>query len=85
MEIHVHSTANVFMKGHKIQLMIQSSNFPMWDRNLNTGNDPDTDKTIVVAHQKIMHDKDHLTHLVLPVTSDPMGRANNTNVKIATN
>ena len=70
MEIQMHSTASVFLKGHKIQLMIQSSNFPMWDRNLNTGNDPDTDKTIVVAHQQIWHDKDHPTHLVLPVTSD---------------
>ena len=69
MEIQMHSTANVFLKGHRIQLMIQSSNFPMWDRNLNTGKDPDTDKSIVVAHQQIWHDRDRPTHLVLPVTS----------------
>jgi len=69
LEIKMHSTANVFMQGHRIQLMIQSSNFPMWDRNLNTGNDPDADDQMVVAHQKIFHDADHPTSILLPVTS----------------
>ena len=70
MEIQLHSTANVFLRGHRIQLMLQSSNFPMWDRNLNTGNDPDTDDQMVVGHQKIYHDSTRPTHLILPVTSD---------------
>ena len=31
-------TSNVFKKGHAIRLEISSSNFPRFDRNLNTGN-----------------------------------------------
>ena len=33
------ATSNVFLKGHKLRLEISSSNFPRFDRNLNTGED----------------------------------------------
>ena len=35
--IDLWSTSNVFLKGHCIRLEISSSNFPRFDRNLNTG------------------------------------------------
>ena len=60
-------TSNVFKKGHRIRLDITSSNFPLWDRNLNTGNDPGTDTTMMVAQQTIHHDAARPSHLVLPV------------------
>lgn len=60
-------TSNVFKKGHRIRIDIMSSNFPLWDRNLNTGNDPGTDTTIKIAEQKIYHDREHPSHIILPV------------------
>ena len=35
--IDLWATSNVFRKGHKLRLEISSSNFPRFDRNLNTG------------------------------------------------
>ncbi len=60
-------TSNVFMKGHRIRLDITSSSFPLWDRNLNTGNDPGTDTEMQIAEQTIFHDGKHRSHLLLPV------------------
>ena len=36
-EIDLGVTGNVFRKGHSIRVEISSSNFPRFDRNLNTG------------------------------------------------
>ena len=61
------ATANVFQKGHTIRLQISSSNFPRFDRNLNTGADQATSKDFVSATNTILHDADHPSALVLPV------------------
>jgi len=37
--IDVWATSNVFLAGHRLRLDISSSNFPRFDRNLNTGED----------------------------------------------
>ncbi len=60
-------TSNVFKKGHRIRVDITSSNFPLWDRNLNTGNDPATDTEMTVAEQTVYHDAARPSHVVLPV------------------
>jgi len=60
-------TSNVFLKGHAIRLEVTSSNFPLWDRNLNTGENPNTSTAMQVARQAIWHDATHPSHLVLPV------------------
>ncbi|MDA0839692.1 MAG: CocE/NonD family hydrolase [Planctomycetota bacterium] len=60
-------TSNVFKKGHRIRLDITSSNFPLWDRNLNTGNPPGTDTEMQTADQAILHDPGHPSHILLPV------------------
>ncbi len=65
--IDLQVTSNVFRKGHRIRIDITSSNFPLWDRNLNTGNDPGTDTAMIVAHQTIYHDRARPSHIVLPV------------------
>lgn len=60
-------TARVFRKGHKLRVHLSSSRFPLWDRNLNTGNDAATDTQPRVARQTIYHDAGRPSHLVLPI------------------
>jgi hypothetical protein len=60
-------TSRVFEPGHKIRVTVSSSLFPKYDRNLNTGGNNERDSTFVVAHQKLLHDAAHPSHLVLPV------------------
>jgi hypothetical protein len=61
------ATSNVFKKGHRIKIYLTSSNFPLWDRNLNTGNNPAYDTQIKIAHQTIFHDSLRPSHIILPV------------------
>jgi predicted acyl esterase len=55
------------MKGHQIRVEISSSNFPRFDRNLNTGNYFATDTTIIKAEQIIYHSAEYPSHIILPV------------------
>ncbi len=66
-KIDLWSTSNVFLKGHKIRVEVSSSNFPRFDRNLNTGKDASADSTIVKATNTILHDQQHPSALVLPI------------------
>jgi len=66
-EIDLWATSNVFQKGHRIRLDITSSNFPRWDRNLNTGHDIGVDAEGVVAQQTILHDAAHQSYVTLPI------------------
>ena len=61
------ATSNVFLTGHKIRLEISSSNFPRFDRNLNTGKSAADSADFVKATQTIYHDGAHPTTLILPV------------------
>jgi len=65
--IDLQATSNVFLAGHRIRLDITSSCFPLWDRNLNTGNDPSTDTEMQVAEQTIHHSREHPSRIRLPV------------------
>ena len=65
--IDLQVTSNVFKKGHRIRLDITSSNFPLWDRNLNSGGDPFSGTEIRTAEQTIHHDLEDPSHLILPV------------------
>jgi len=60
-------TSNVFRRGHRIRLDLTSSNFPLWDRNPNTGHEFGMDAEMVIAAQTIYHDREHPSALVLPV------------------
>ena len=66
-KIDLWSTSNVFLKGHRIRLEVSSSNFPRFDRNLNTGKPAATDSQFIKATNTIYHDKDHPSALILPV------------------
>jgi hypothetical protein len=65
--IELGPTSNVFLAGHRIRLEISSSNFPRFDRNLNTGRSALTEDDMLVAQQIIYHDAAHPSHIVLPV------------------
>ncbi|KUL45413.1 CocE/NonD family hydrolase [Streptomyces regalis] len=61
------STSIVFRAGHRIRVQITSSNFPRWDRNLNT-DEPEQDATTArVARQQVFHDPDRPSRIILPV------------------
>jgi len=68
--IDLQVTSVLFLAGHRIRVDITSSSFPLWDRNLNTGNDPATDMTLAVAEQTIHHSRAYPSHILLPVVSE---------------
>src|SRR5437764_8233379 len=70
--IDVWATSNVFKKGHVLRLEVSSSNFPRFDRNLNTGSTrylktSDADGRFVSATNVVYHDAEHPSALTLPV------------------
>jgi putative CocE/NonD family hydrolase len=65
--IQLYPTANVFKRGHRIRLDISSSNFPRFDVNPNSGEPLNDHRTVVTAINTIFHDRDHPSHLVLPI------------------
>ncbi len=60
-------TALVFQPGHRIRVDITSSNFPQFDRNLNTGDLLGKGMTPRVAQQTIHHSSARPSAIVLPV------------------
>jgi len=59
-------TSNVFKIGHKIRVHLTSSNFPLWDRNPNTGNEQGLDSEMHPARQTIYHNEEYPSHILLP-------------------
>jgi uncharacterized protein len=68
-KIPLWETSNLFKKGHRIRIHITSSNFPRFNRNLNSGKAmaDETEADIKVANQTILHDSKHPSSLVLPM------------------
>jgi putative CocE/NonD family hydrolase len=69
-EIDVWVTSNAFLPGHKIRVEISSSNFPRFDRNLNTGEPFGTGTKFIKATQTIYHDEEYPSHILLPVIAN---------------
>ena len=65
--IDLWATSHVFRPGHRLRVEISSSNFPRFDRNLNTGEDQATSERRQVARQTVLHDRRHPSHVLLPV------------------
>ena len=65
-EIDLVATSNVFKKGHSIRVEISSSNFPRFDRNLNTGEGFD-DTEVRVATNTVFHDAGRPSYITLDV------------------
>jgi predicted acyl esterase len=65
--VDVAVTSNVFLAGHKIRAEISSSDFPRYDRNLNTGSASATSTGWVTATNRLHYGPNHRSRLVLPV------------------
>jgi putative CocE/NonD family hydrolase len=61
------STSNVFRKGHALRLELTSSNFPRFDRNMNTGQENGRATRFVPAANTVLHDAAHPSALLVPV------------------
>ena len=71
--IELGPTANVFLRGHRIRLDVCSSSFPRFDPNTQTGNTASDDgpADVVVATNRVVHDRGHPSRLLLPVVDRP--------------
>jgi putative CocE/NonD family hydrolase len=65
--IDLWATGHVFLPGHRIRVEVSSSNFPRFDRNLNTGGDQATGTTFQSAAQTIFHNARYRSHILLPL------------------
>ncbi|HRX33659.1 MAG TPA: CocE/NonD family hydrolase [Methanoregulaceae archaeon] len=67
------STAALIRRDHRIRLEVSGSNFPCWDRNTNTGNNPmkDTYADIRVATVQVFHERRYPSCLALPGWEEP--------------
>jgi putative CocE/NonD family hydrolase len=61
------TTSNYFEAGHRIRLEVSSSNFPRFDRNLNTGGNNYDEAKGVVAHNAVHHSKQYPSQIKLSV------------------
>jgi putative CocE/NonD family hydrolase len=66
-QIDLGVTGNVFRKGHSLRVEISSSNFPRFDRNLNTGEPLGAGAQMRQARQTVYHERAYPSHIVLPV------------------
>ena len=66
-EISPMSTSNYFAKGHRIRIEVSSSNFPRFDRNLNTGGNNYDEKEWIIAHNTIHHSEKYPSQIILPI------------------
>jgi putative CocE/NonD family hydrolase len=71
-EIDLKATSNVFLRGHRIRLLLTSSSFPRFDRNAGTGGRAGEvrEEDLRVAEQAIFHDAARASSLLLPVVRD---------------
>ena len=74
-------TSYYFKPGHKLRIDVSSSNFPRFDRNLNTGGNNYDETEGVIAHNAVHHDAAHPSKVVFtvvpgsaPVADDAGGR-----------
>ena len=74
--IHMDSTSNAFLPGHRIRLDITSSDFPNYDRNHNTAADQNSDAALQSAEQVVYHGAARATRIILPwIPADPASEA----------
>jgi len=66
-DVDLWSTSIVIKSGHRLRIHVTSSNFPRWDRNLNTGEDPITATEQRIAKQMIYHDATRPSRITLPI------------------
>lgn len=66
-KIKLFDIGHTFLPGHRIRVEITSSDAPYMAPNQNTGNPIATDTEWRIAHQTVLHAKEHPSSVVLPV------------------
>ena len=61
------TTSNYFAPGHRLRIEVSSSNFPRFDRNLNTGGDNYSEWSGVVARNSVHHSKGYPSSITITV------------------
>jgi hypothetical protein len=61
------TTSNWFAPGHRIRIEVSSSNFPRFDRNLNTGGNNYDETAGLVARNVVHHSRRYPSSLTLSV------------------
>jgi hypothetical protein len=61
------TTSNYFEAGHRLRIEVSSSNFPRFDRNMNTGGNNYDEVTGVVAHNVVHHSKQYPSQVTITV------------------
>jgi putative CocE/NonD family hydrolase len=61
------TTSNFFPAGHRLRIEVSSSNFPRFDRNLNTGGNNYDEATGVVAHNAVHHSRQYPSQITVTV------------------
>lgn len=64
------TTSNYFAAGHRIRIEVSSSNFPRFDRNLNTGGNNYDETKGVVAHNSVHHSREYPSRVELTVVKE---------------
>ncbi|HKW97464.1 MAG TPA: CocE/NonD family hydrolase [Bryobacteraceae bacterium] len=67
------NTSNYFAAGHRIRIEVSSSNFPRFDRNLNTGGNNYDESKGVVAHNAVHHSSRYPSQVTLTVVKHAAG------------
>ena len=61
------TTSNFFPAGHRLRIEVSSSNFPRFDRNLNTGGNNYDESKGVVAHNAVHHSREYPSQISVTV------------------
>ena len=69
------NTSNYFAPGHRLRIEVSSSNFPRFDRNLNTGGNNYDESKGVVARNAVHHSKQYPSSITISVMKSPTSTA----------
>ncbi len=70
--VELQATSNVFLRGHRVRLLLTSSSFPRFDRNSGAALAPGDvrEEDLRTAEQTVFHDAQRASSLLLPVVPD---------------
>jgi putative CocE/NonD family hydrolase len=66
--VSLNDIAYYFEPGHRLRVQVTSSDFPSFDRNLNTGGPNYNETEWITADNVIHHSGEHASYIVLPVS-----------------
>jgi hypothetical protein len=69
-QIDLVATSNYLKQGHRIRVQVSGSDFPLFERNLNTGGNNYDETEWVVAENTIHHSRKFPSHIVLPIIQE---------------